>query len=112
MPAQAGIHATLLVQRDAKRSPSPEIPRVDETGLPGFYVSTWHSLWVPKGTPKPVVATLNCAVVDALTDPAVRRRLADFGQEIPAREQLTPEALAAHQEKWWPIIKVENITAE
>jgi tripartite-type tricarboxylate transporter receptor subunit TctC len=81
MPAQAGIHATLLVQRDAKRSPSPEIPRVDETGPPEFYVSTWHSLWVPKGTPKPVVATLNRAVVDALTDPTVRRRPRRFRRE-------------------------------
>jgi tripartite-type tricarboxylate transporter receptor subunit TctC len=71
---------------------------------------------VPKGTPKEAIAKLNAAVVDALADPAVRRRLADVGLDIPPREQQTPEALAAHQkaeiDKWWPIIKAANIKAE
>src|SRR5213075_3228501 len=49
---------------------------VDQAGLPGFYISVWHGLWVPKGTPKDVVAKLNAAVVEALADPAVRQRLA------------------------------------
>ena len=77
------------------RLPSaPDIPTVDEAGLPGFYVSIWHAIWVPKGTPKDIIAKLNAAVVDALADPAVRKRLAELGQEIPPREQQTPEALA------------------
>jgi hypothetical protein len=54
--------------------------------------------------------------MDALADPAVRRRLIDLGQEIPPREQQTAEALAAlHKaevEKWWPLIKAANIKAE
>ena len=90
------------------RMPSaPDIPTVDEAGLPGFYVSIWRGLWVPKGTPKDVIAKLNAAVVDALADPAVRQRLADLGQELPPREQQTPEALGAFHkaeiEKWWQI---------
>jgi hypothetical protein len=58
---------------------------------------SWHAIWVPKATPKSVIAKLNGAVVEALADPAVRRRLADVGQEMYPREQQTPEALSAYQ---------------
>jgi tripartite-type tricarboxylate transporter receptor subunit TctC len=89
---------------------------VDEAGLPGFHVLSWHAIWVPKTTPKSVIAKLNAAVVDTLADPGVRKRLADVGQEIFPREQQTPEALGAYQstetEKWWPIIRDANIKAE
>ena len=95
---------------------APDIPTVDEAGLPGFYFSRWHALWAPKGTPKAVIAKLNAAVVAALADPVVHSRLADLGQEIFPRDQQTPETLGAYHkaetEKWWPIIKAAGITAE
>jgi tripartite-type tricarboxylate transporter receptor subunit TctC len=47
---------------------APEIPTVDEGGLPGFYVSYWHGLWAAAGTPKEIVARINSALVDALAD--------------------------------------------
>jgi tripartite-type tricarboxylate transporter receptor subunit TctC len=93
-----------------------DIPTVDEAGLPGFHISVWHALWVPKGTPKAIVAKLNAAAVETLADPVVRAKLADLGQEIWPRDQQTPEALAAFHraeiEKWWPIIKAANIKGE
>jgi tripartite-type tricarboxylate transporter receptor subunit TctC len=95
---------------------APEIPTVDEAGLPEFYMSVWHGLWVPKGTPQNIVAKLNAAVVDTLADAAVRDQLSDLGQEIPSPKQQTPEALAAFQkaeiEKWWPIVKAAGIKGE
>ena len=89
---------------------------MDEAELSGFYVSIWQGLWVPKGTPKDIIAKLNSAVVDALASPTVRQRYAEIVQEIPAREQQVPEALGALQraeiEKWWPIIKAAGIKGE
>jgi tripartite-type tricarboxylate transporter receptor subunit TctC len=86
---------------------------MDEAGVPGFYSSFWHGLWVPKGTPKDVIAKLNAAMVETLADPAVKKRFSDIGQEPWPREQQNPESLAAQQkaeiEKWWPVIKAAGI---
>src|SRR6266699_3755051 len=91
-------------------------PTMDEAGLDKFYMSIWHAIWAPRSTPKNAVARLNAAIVESLADPAVRKRLADLGQEIPAREQQTPEYLAAYHkaeiEKWWPMIKAAGIKGE
>jgi tripartite-type tricarboxylate transporter receptor subunit TctC len=113
---RGGKLKTYGVTAKARLASAPEIPTMDEAGLPGFYASIWFGLWVPKDTPRSVVARLNSAVVDALADPTVRARLADLGSDLPPREQQTPEALGALQkaeiEKWWPIIKAANIKGE
>jgi tripartite-type tricarboxylate transporter receptor subunit TctC len=100
----------------ARLPQAPNIPTVDEAGLPGFYLSSWNGIWAPKGTPKHVVATLNAAVVETLNEPTVRQRFVDLGQVIPPPDQLTPEAFGAYQkaeiEKWWPIIKAAGISAQ
>lgn len=86
----------------------PDIPTVDEAGLPGFYMSNWHGIWAPKGIAPAVRDTLNAAVVATLEDPPTRRQLADLGQEIAPRDRQTPGGLASLQKdeiaKWWPII--------
>jgi tripartite-type tricarboxylate transporter receptor subunit TctC len=95
---------------------APDVPTIDEAGLPGLYIPFWHGFFVPTGTPKDVIGKLNSAAVAALADSALRQRLVDMGQEIPPREQQTPEAFGAFQkaevEKWWPIIRAANIKAE
>jgi tripartite-type tricarboxylate transporter receptor subunit TctC len=92
---------------------APEIPTMDEVGVPGMYISFWNGLWVPKATPKEIIARLNAAVVDTLADPTVRQRLTELGHVIATREEQTPEALGAFHkaeiEKWWPLIKAANI---
>ena len=95
---------------------APDVPTIDEAGVPGLHFPFWHAIWAPKGTPKDVIAKLNAAVVETLADPGVRQRFNELGHEIAPREQQSPAALAAYHkaeiEKWWPIIKAANIKLE
>jgi tripartite-type tricarboxylate transporter receptor subunit TctC len=113
---KAGKIRAYAVTSDKRLAAAPDIPTVDESGLPGFHVELWSGVWVPKGTPKDVVAKLNAAIVEALADPAVRKRMEEAGLDIPPREKQTPEALGAYQQaevkKWWPMIKAANIKVE
>jgi tripartite-type tricarboxylate transporter receptor subunit TctC len=113
---KAGSVKAFAVTARERLPSAPNVPTVDEAGAPGLYISVWYGLWVPKGTPRDVIARLNAAAVDAMADPNVQARMATFGLEIPPREQQTPEGLGALQkaeiEKWWPIIKAAHITGE
>jgi tripartite-type tricarboxylate transporter receptor subunit TctC len=102
---------------DTKRlEQAADIPTVDEDGLPGFHMTLWSGLWVPKDTPKEIVAKLNAAAVDALNDPVVRKQLENLGLQMPPKDQLSPQALGAWQkaeiEKWWPMIKAANVKVD
>ena len=113
---KAGKLRAYAVTAKTRQPAVPDVPTVDEAGLPGLHTAVWHGIWLPKGTPRETVMKLNAAIVEALADPAVRVRFADLGQEIPAREQQTPEALFAHHkaevDKWWPLIKAAGLKAE
>jgi tripartite-type tricarboxylate transporter receptor subunit TctC len=117
LPAiRSGRVRPYAVTANQRLAAAPDIPTVDEAGLPGFYMTVWHGLWVPKGTPAAVVAKLNAAVREALADPGAQKRLADLGQDIPAPDQQSPEMLRAFHraeiEKWWPVIKDARITGD
>jgi tripartite-type tricarboxylate transporter receptor subunit TctC len=95
---------------------SPNILTADEAGLPGFFASLWYGLWVPKGTPKEVIAKLNATMSQILADPQVKQRFEELGIQITPINQQSPEALRdfqkAEAERWWPIMKASNIKAE
>ena len=113
---QAGSIKAFAVTAKNRLAVAPDIPSVDEAGLPRLYFSLWAGLFAPRGTPSDMIGKLNSAAVNTLGDPILRQKLAEQGFEIPPRERQTPEALAAYQkaeiDKWWPIIKAANINAE
>ena len=114
--AQAGRLKAFAVTAKARLPGAPDIPTVDEAGAPGVHVIAWFGMWMPKGTPKEVIAKFNAAAMEALADPAVRERLAGLGQDVPPPETQTAEALGAFYkaeiDKWWPIIREAGIKVE
>ena len=113
---RAGNIRAYAVTADKRLEQAPDVPTTDEAGLPGFHMTLWSGLWVPKDTPKDIVAKLNASAVDALNDLAVRRQLENLGLQMPPADQLSPEALGSWQKaeiaKWWPMIKAANVKVE
>ncbi len=113
---RAGNIRAYAVTADKRVASAPDIPTTDEAGLPGFHMTLWSGLWVPKGTPKDIVAKLNAAAVDALNDPGARKQLESLGLQMPPQDQLAPQALGDWQKaeiaKWWPIIKAADVKVE
>lgn len=110
----AGSIKAYAVMAPKRMQAAPDMPTTDEGGLPGFYADYWFGLWLPKGTPAPIIGKLHAAVVEALADTTVHERLTTLGREVMPRDRQTPEALGAMQraeiEKWWPVIKAAGLT--
>jgi tripartite-type tricarboxylate transporter receptor subunit TctC len=113
---RAGTIRAYAVTDDKRVESAPDVPTTDEAGLPGFHMTLWSGLWVPKRTPQEIVARLNAAVIEALNDPAVRKQLGNLGLQVPADDRLTPEALGTWQKaeiaKWWPMIKAADVKVD
>src|SRR6201996_579135 len=110
---RAGTIRAYAVTDDKRVGQASDIPTTDESGLKGFHMTLWSGLWVPKGTPKEIVAQLNTAAIEAMNDPVVRQKFEQLGLEMPDKNQLSPEAFGAWQRseiaKWWPMLKAADI---
>jgi len=113
---RAGSIKAFAVLTEKRWFAAPDVPTIDEGGVPGVHFPFWHGLWAPKGIPPEALTRLSAAVVAALGDAGARKRFNDLGHEVAPVDQQTPAGLAkyykAETDKWWPIIKAANIKAQ
>jgi tripartite-type tricarboxylate transporter receptor subunit TctC len=113
---EAGRLKALATLSRARLPCLPIVPTAQEQGLKDFEVSNWMALFLPAGTPEPIVARLNTATIAALSDPELRSKLHQFGIESVSNERNTPERLAvfiaAERDKWGAIIRRGRIRLE
>lgn len=106
---QGGTIKAYAVATPERNPALPDLPTTKEAGLPEYEVSAWNAMFAPKGTPAPIIAKLNDAIVKALDDEGVRKRLLDLGSDLPNREKRTPQALAdlvsREVDRWTPLMK-------
>jgi tripartite-type tricarboxylate transporter receptor subunit TctC len=78
-----------MTPRESDRAALPDIPSAKEVGI-SYQMSIWAGIFAPKGTPKEVITKLSSALDKALDDPSVKKRLADVGGSVPAKQERTP----------------------
>lgn len=109
---RAGSVKALVVGTPQRNAAVPDVPTVDEAGMPGFHACSWNGLFATKGTPKDVIAKINTALAAALEDPNTRKQLADLGAEVAEPGARSPEALAklvqSEIARWSPLIKAAS----
>jgi tripartite-type tricarboxylate transporter receptor subunit TctC len=109
----AGTVKAYVVSANQRLAALPDIPSAKEAGI-NYQMSIWAGVFAPKGTPKEIVAKLATALDKALDDPSVRRRLADLGGSIPAKQERTPASFTrlvkAEIARWSPMLKAANLT--
>jgi tripartite-type tricarboxylate transporter receptor subunit TctC len=113
---EAGAVKALAILSPARSSILPELPTAEEQGLSGVEASIWYGLFLPKGTPEPIVARLHDAVIAAIDTPSLRARLKDIGATVTPPEQRSPEYLQRFVEReiarWALAIKAANIAGQ
>jgi len=109
-----GSENAIVVTIPTRAAAIPNVPSANEAGLPDLQTVAWSALFMPKDTPKPIIARINSAVQKMMQDAAIAKRLAEIGADIPAPDQRSPEALGrlvnAEVDKWVPLIKSAGIT--
>jgi tripartite-type tricarboxylate transporter receptor subunit TctC len=114
--AKGGGVKAIAVMAPKRVSIIPELATTTEQGLPGVEATVWNAFFLPKGTPDPIVRRLNNAINEMLEDPAMHKRLEDFGLDIVPPEQRSPEYLAKFLPedvaRWGKVIKAAGISAD
>jgi tripartite-type tricarboxylate transporter receptor subunit TctC len=106
---KAGTLRALAVTTKTRSPSFPDLPTMEEAGVPGYETYTWNALFAPAGTPQAVVDRLNAAAVKAVKDPALQPRLADLSATVVGS---SADELAKHVvlelAKWAPIVKASG----
>ena len=112
--SQAGTIRAFAVAQKERAASLPNVPTTIEAGLPDYQVQVWNAMFLPKGTPEPIVAKLNAALVDALNHPQTKARFAELGADVPEAKLITPaglhDFLKSEIERWTPVIKKAGVT--
>jgi tripartite-type tricarboxylate transporter receptor subunit TctC len=115
-PMRDGSVKGYAVTTKARVSMIPDLPTLDESGLPGVELDNWTGLFTTRGTPKPIVDKLAAALRAAISDPQVIKKLAEFGAVPEQPDKVTPEAFdaffRADVAKWAPIIRADGTYAD
>lgn len=110
---QSGKVRALAVTSAKRLASLPNVPTVAESGVPGFEVMSWQGIFVPAGTPKPIIERLHTEILKILQQADMQERLKALGIQPSA---MTTEQMAAFQksevEKWAQVIKAANVKLE
>ena len=110
-----GVNAVAILSKS--RTPVlPNLASASEQGLTNFSASTWFALFLPKGTPAPIVQRLHAALSATLETPAVQTKLKEIGADIVSADRRSPDYLQTFLrgeiDKWAGAIKAANIKVE
>ena len=110
---QAGKFRAIAVTSAARAAVLPDVPTVQEAGVPGFDVSVWYGVFAAAGTPQPIVQKLNAEIIRAMNVPEVKERIEASGYQVVGS---TPAQLDAHVKseitRWARVVKVAGVTVE
>ena len=109
---QGGVLRPLAVTGDRRLDSMPEVPTVAET-IPGYRATAWYGILVPHGTPEPVRARLEAAILDSLGSPELVSSLGREGaMPYPMPGEAFGRFIAAERARWAPVIQAAGITAD
>jgi len=110
-----GTVKAIAVLNEVRSAALPDVPTAMEQGF-DVKAYTWNAFLLPKGTPEPIVAKLNHAMVEAMKTPAVREKLDAVGLKLVSEERATPayldQFIRSEIDKWAVLIKATGISIE
>jgi tripartite-type tricarboxylate transporter receptor subunit TctC len=111
--AKAGKLRALAVTTTTRSPIAPEVPTMEEAGLKGYELGSWHGVFAPAGTPKPIIAKLNAEIVKAIRAPDVREKLQILGVEpVGTSAEDFSRFVRAEVPKWAKVVKESGAKAE
>jgi tripartite-type tricarboxylate transporter receptor subunit TctC len=112
-PAKRGDIRLLAVSTTTRTTALPDVPTMQEAGVPDFEVDSWYAMFVPAKTPKPVVEKLNKALNQVVADPDIKEKLLAQGSEgVGGTPEMLGKVVASELPKWARLVRQANIKAD